>query len=85
MTRKKPMDFQASQDVSVYLSELDNKILLLWWGTILYSPVARQEVEAETWEQEHSGKKKSPSAVLLRPPKKKDVTYPAKKGTELCG
>ena len=59
-----------------------NKTLIGQAGSIGRS--TRQKVEAGRRDWEYSGKQEAPSAVLPRPPERKDVSCPAGKGTESC-
>ena len=70
-------------ELSVFCQSYFNKTLIGQAGSI--GGKARQEVEVEQRDWEYSGKQEAPSAVLPRPPERKDVSCPAEKGTEPCG
>ena len=60
-----------------------NKILIGQAGSI--GGKTKQEVELEQREWKYSRKQEAPSPVLPRPSERKDVSCPAKKGTEPHG
>ena len=68
-------------EMSVFCQSYFDKTLIGQAGSI--GRKARQEVEVEQRDWEYS--RKLPLPVLPRPPERKDVSCPAKKGTEPCG
>ena len=68
-------------ELSVFCQSYFNKMLIGQAGSI--GGKARQEVEVEQRDWEYF--RKLPLPVLPRPPERKDISFPAEKGTELCG
>ena len=68
--------------MSVFCQSYFNKTLIGQAGS--KGRKARQEGEVEQTDWEYSGKQEAPSAVLPRPPERKDVSCPTGKGTEPC-
>ena len=79
---KKKKEGNGVGELSVFCQSYFNKMLIGQAGSI--GGKARQEVEVEQRDWEYSGKQEAPSAVLPRPPERKDVSCPSGKGTEPC-
>ena len=67
-------------ELSVFCQSYFNKTLIDQAGSI--GGKARQEIGVEQRDWEYSGTQEAPSAVLPRPPERKDVSCHSEKGTK---